>query len=461
MSDAGPSDSDHAVALTSRIETAAALLAAIVASSSDAILSKTLDGRITSWNAATEELFGYRAVEIIGQSIRLLIPAERQAEEDAILERIAAGERVENYETVRLHKDGRRLDVLVTISPVRDANGVIVGASKIIRDISERKRAEESAALLSAIVASSFDGIVSKSLDGTVTSWNRAAEQLFGYSAQDMIGQPIRRLIPADRQFEEDDILRRIARGETVACFETVRLHRSGRPIEVSVTVSPVRDVQGTVIGASKIVRDISDRRRAEEQIRTLVAEVHHRTKNLLGLVQAIARQTAAAPAEDFLESFSARLKALAANQDLLVRNDFGGIDMADLVAAQLAPFADVAAARIEANGPPVRLTPTAAQQIGMALHELMTNAAKYGALSSAAGRAVIDWQCEEEVFAMNWTEYDGPDGRRPARTGFGTRLLTTLVPASMGGTGVLEFAPGGPSWRFRSPVRNVLAQTL
>lgn len=161
-----------------RIEDAAALLAAIVASSSDAILSHTLDGAITSWNQATERLFGYTAEEMVGRSIRLLIPADQQAKEDNLLSRIGAGDRVDDYETVRRRKDGTLIDVSVTVSPVRDRAGAIIGASKIVRNITEKKRAEQREAWLAAIVTSSFDGIVSKSLQGIVTSWNESLSVL-------------------------------------------------------------------------------------------------------------------------------------------------------------------------------------------------------------------------------------------------------------------------------------------
>ena len=183
-----------------------ARLAAIVTSADDAILSKTLNGVITSWNPGAERMFGYSAEEMIGQPILRLIPSELQAEEREILMRLRAGERIEHYETVRQRKDGTLIDVSLTISPMRDQSGVIIGASKIIRDMTDRKRIDHVSARLAAIVTSADDAILSKTLEGVITTWNPGAEHMFGYSAEEMIGQLVLRLIPPDRQTEEGEI---------------------------------------------------------------------------------------------------------------------------------------------------------------------------------------------------------------------------------------------------------------
>src|SRR5262249_13197911 len=161
---------------------------------------------IQSCNAAGERIFGYSAGELVGKPVRVLIPPERQTEEDDILARIRRGERVEHFETVRLRRDGRPLDVSLTISPVRDAAGRIIGASKIARDITEEKRIRAAHSYLAAIVESSEDAILSKNLDGIIQSCNARAEELFGYTAAELVGQSVRVLIPPDRQDEEDDI---------------------------------------------------------------------------------------------------------------------------------------------------------------------------------------------------------------------------------------------------------------
>lgn len=240
---------------------------AIVASSDDAIISKNLEGIVTSWNAGAQLLFGYSAQEMVGHSLMRLFPSSKKDEEKFILEKIIAGEKVHHFQTVRLHKDGTALNISVTISPIYDQRGTIVGASKVARDITEYMRLDSEAQQYQAIVQSSDDAIISKSLTGIITSWNPGAQAMFGYSAEEMIGQPMSILLPADRQDEEMAILGRLRRGEKVEHFETLRVCKNGHLIEVSVTISPIFDQHGTVIGASNIARDITDKKQAEARL--------------------------------------------------------------------------------------------------------------------------------------------------------------------------------------------------
>jgi PAS domain S-box-containing protein len=243
-------------------------LAAIVESSDDAVVTKNLSGVVTSWNKGAERVFGYTAEEAVGQHITLIIPVDRQEEETEILARLRRGERIDHFETVRKRKDGSLLDISVTISPLKDASGRVIGASKIARDVTERKEAQRAAAMLAAIVDSSDDAIISKNLDGIITSWNRSAERLFGYSAEEAIGQNIRLIVPRDRQHEEATILERLGRGERIDHFETVRVRKDGSMLDISLTISPVKDAAGRVIGASKVARDITHRKEAEKAIK-------------------------------------------------------------------------------------------------------------------------------------------------------------------------------------------------
>jgi PAS domain S-box-containing protein len=243
-------------------------LETIVESSDDAIVSKRLDGVITSWNAAATRIFGFTPEEAIGRSITIIIPPDLRHEEATILSRLRRGERIEHYETVRMTKAGRKLIVSLTISPVRDSKGHIIGASKIARDITDRKQAEQSRDLLAAIVNSSDDVIISKNLDGIITSWNRSAELMFGHTAEGAIGQNITLIIPSDRHAEESDILARLRRGERVDHFHTLRRRKDGTLLDVSLTISPVRDSSGRVVGASKVARDITEQRRVEQTLR-------------------------------------------------------------------------------------------------------------------------------------------------------------------------------------------------
>jgi PAS domain S-box-containing protein len=222
-----------------------------------------LNETITSWNHAAEQLYGYEASEVIGQPNRLIVPPDRYDEEEDVVKRVKAGQGVQHFETVRVRKDTSRIQVAITASAIHK-DGNIVGVSKIARDISERKKAERNSARLAAIVESSDDAIVAKDLNSVITSWNRAAERMFGYTAEEAIGQSIRIIIPDDLQHEEDMILDRIRRGRRVDHFETIRRRKDGFSLPISVTISPIRDEAGTIIGASKVARDISERKAAE-----------------------------------------------------------------------------------------------------------------------------------------------------------------------------------------------------
>jgi PAS domain S-box-containing protein len=245
-------------------EAAKNFLMAVVASSDDAIISKDLNGIISSWNEGARRIFGYEADEIIGQPILRLIPPELHHEENIILAKLRAGERIDHFETIRVRKNGEKFHVSVSISPIKDDDGVIVGASKIARDISERRRADENRFRLAAIVESADDAIIGKDLNGIITSWNAGARRLFGYEEEEIIGQSILHLIPENLRYEEDEILRKIRAGEKIEHYETKRVSKGGETREVAVSISPIRNIKGEVVGASKIVRDISDRKKVE-----------------------------------------------------------------------------------------------------------------------------------------------------------------------------------------------------
>ncbi len=235
------------------------LFAALVDSSDDAMLTEDLNGIITSWNKAAERVFGYAAAEMIGRSILVLLPPAVTHEDADMLHRIRKGERLDHFETIRLAKNGKVLDVAITVSPVKDAEGRVVGASQIARDMTDFKRGADADLLLAAIVSSSDDAILSKSLDGIITSWNAGAKRVFGYDAEEMIGQSVTKLIPLNRRDEEPRILERLRRGERVDHFETMRVRKNGEHFPVSLTISPVKDAYGKIVGASKIARDITN----------------------------------------------------------------------------------------------------------------------------------------------------------------------------------------------------------
>jgi PAS domain S-box-containing protein len=300
--------------------------------------------------------------------------------------------------------------------------------------------------LLTAIVESSDDAIASKTLEGLVTSWNRAAERLFGYAAAEMIGQPIARLAAPGREAEMPAILARIRRGERVDHYDTVRKRKDGTLVEVSLTVSPVRDARGRIVGASKVARDITERRRAERERELRFGELRHRVKNLLAMVQALARQTGTAgrSGEQYRAAFLGRLEALTVAHELAFGAE-GSADLATVVARTLEPYAGERAAVTVAVGPAVTLPLAKVQALALVLHELATNAVKHGALSIPEGRARIGWRIEEGArLRLHWEERDGPRVEPPAARGFGTTLIGYVAAGELGGPAELTFAPEG-----------------
>jgi PAS domain S-box-containing protein len=209
-----------------------------------------------------------------------------------------------------------------------------------------------------------------------------------------------------------------------------------------------------SVIGT---VADITERKQRDEKEHLLMREINHRAKNMLSVVHAIARQTAIKSPEDFIERFSERIQALSTNQDLLVRNDWNGVEIEDLVRAQLSPFEDLIGSRVAVCGPKLRLRAASAQAIGLVLHELATNAGKYGALSTQVGRVDVCWGIEGDTFTMSWIESDGPPVSAPARRGFGTVVMEAMVEHSVDGTVNLDYAPSGLTWRLTCPAARTL----
>lgn len=246
-------------------------LAAIVENSDDAIVSKDLDGKILSWNEAATRMYGYTSDEAMGRPIDIVIPdnPERRQEELNIRARIAAGERIDHYETIRRRKDGTLLPVLLSISPVRDASGQIVAAAGFARDISEQRMYQE-AQRLAAILENSDDAIVSMDLDGTIQYWNDAAERMYGYSEDEAMGRRIEIVIPddAEKLHEDLEIRRKIARGDPIKHYETTRRRKDGTELEVSLSVAPVRDPSGRIVAAADAARDISERKLLEAEQR-------------------------------------------------------------------------------------------------------------------------------------------------------------------------------------------------
>jgi PAS domain S-box-containing protein len=298
------------------------------------------------------------------------------------------------------------------------------------------RESEQRLRWLGSIVESSDDAIVSKSLDGIITSWNSGAERMFGYTAEEAVGQPITIVIPEDRQSEEREILTRIRRGQRIEHFETVRQRKHGSLIVVSLTVSPVKNAEGKIVGASKIARDITEQKRNQELITTLAREAEHRSKNLLANVQAAVNLSQSDTPEGLKQAIEGRIRALANVHSLFAESRWIGAELSTIATQELAPYFASSENRIRIDGPPILLEPSAAQAIAVTLHELATNAVKYGALSASNGQIDLKWSHEANGrLKLRWTEIGGPPVQAPTRKGFGGRIIEQVIAQLKGET--------------------------
>ena len=313
-------------------------------------------------------------------------------------------------------------------------------------------------ARLAAIVDSSFDAIVSKNLASIVTTWNAGAERLFGYSADEMIGRSVLILIPPHLRDEEDRIIERVRQGERVETFETVRLRKDGSLVDVSLTVSPIRDAQGLIVGASKIARDISASKESERRIHLLMREVNHRVKNQFAVILSMVRESAksARTTDAFTQDIADRILALSRSHDLLVDAQWTGTGLFNLVEQHLRPFSHDH--KVNLSGPLVKLSVSAVQNLGMALHELAINSLKYGALSQGGGEVDVFWTIgdddDADLFELVWREKFATT--RPSdhgASGFGTTVLSVVTPRSLMGTARIERDAFGLTWSLRAPL--------
>jgi PAS domain S-box-containing protein len=288
---------------------------------------------------------------------------------------------------------------------------------------------------LAAIVESSSDAILSKDLNSIITSWNRGAERIFGYSAEETIGRPVTILIPQERLGEEVAIIERLRRGERIDHFETVRIRKDGSPVDISLTISPIRNAQGRIVGASKVARDISERKQSEAKIELLAREAEHRTRNVLATVQATVNLTVSDTPDGLKQEIQGRIQALANVHKLFGESRWTGAELNRLVADELAPYRESGDGRARIDGPDLMLRPDMAQAIAVLLHELATNAAKYGALSVPDGHVRVDWSHGPDgPLVLRWTEAGGPLVEPPTRRGFGTRVSEHMVRVQLSG---------------------------
>ena len=417
-----------------------------------AIYTTDAAGRITFYNEAAAELWGCRPElgksEFCG-SWKLYWPDGRPMPHSQCPMALALKEQreVRGMEAVAERPDGTLVHFVPYPTPLYDASGTLIGAVNMLIDISDRKRADVHAQRLASIVESSDDAIISKDLNGIITSWNCGAERLFGYTSEEVIGKPITILIPPDRMNEEPEIIGRVRRGERVDHYDTVRRRKDGSLIDISLTVSPLKDADGRIVGASKIARDITERKRAQEQQKLLVNEMKHRIKNSLATIQAIATQTLNQHAKE-RDDFIARLHALANAHDLLTSETWQRAPLHAIVTRALEPFQEQGRDRITLDGPSdLFVDSTNSVMVAMVLHELATNAVKYGALSNGGGRLSVTWEqlIQPDRVKLIWRESGGPKVSPPKQKGFGSHLIERAFGGQLG-TAQLVFSPQGLS---------------
>ena len=303
----------------------------------------------------------------------------------------------------------------------------------------------------------SDDAILSKNLDGLILSWNRGAERLFGFSSEEAVGRPVTIIIPVDRLDEEPSILEKIHRGERIEHFETVRQRKDGSFVDISLTISPIRNSRGKIVGASKIARDITELKKARERQRLLLREMSHRVKNLFALsgsIVGLSARTAKSPHE-LAESTRARLSALARAHALTFSAGFGDAapqptTLQSLIRTIVAPFDEPEHPRIAISGIDSGVSGPAVTSLALLLHEFATNAAKYGALSAERGSVKVVFAEEGDLIVVHWTERGGPPVAAPiGELGFGDVLSRIAVSDQLDGEIVREWRPEGLAIRL------------
>ena len=434
----------------------------------DAFVQVSMDGRIIEFNDLYCQMLGYSPDEIRALTYQELTPELWHAFEEGIVQdQIIPRGYSDIYEKEYRRKDGAIIPVELRAILSRDACGRPDTMWAIVRDISQRKQAEaalrESEERFRGIFEHAGTGIAISDLQGRFQSCNPAFSAMLGYTEEEFNKLAIPDLQhPDDRDMNLDEVRRLVT--EKIPSFEISSryLNKGGKVVWVHKRVSLLRDAAGRPTHIIALVTDITERKRHEEQIKLLMSEVNHRSKNLLALVLAIARQTVATSADDFIDRFQERILALSVSQDLLVRNKWKGVHLDKLARSQLAHFSDLIGTRIKISGPSLLVSAFAAQTLGMALHELATNAGKYGALSTDGGSVEVTWRVENtegrgDTFLISWRESGGPIVKAPARNGFGSTVIGQMAEMSLNGTVKLDYASSGLVWRLQSPIGSVL----
>jgi PAS domain S-box-containing protein len=445
--------------LASERDQSKALLEALPA----AIYTTDEVGRVTYYNEAAAQLWGCRPeigkAEFCGSWKLYRLDGTPMAHRECPMARALREKRpIRGERAVAERPDGTRIQFIPFPTPLFDDDGNLTGAVNMLVDASEQQRLEEVRQRLAAVVESSSDAIISKNLDGIIASWNKGAERIFGYKAEEVIGKSILVLIPPENHEEETEILSKLRRGERIEHYETMRRRKDGTLINISLSISPLYDNCGRVIGASKIARDITEQKKAQARQELLSNELQHRTRNLFTVVRSVVtrsfdrKRNVSAAKEAVLQ----RLHSLAQTHEMLIVNEWCGANLRDVVRAELNPYAD----RVEIDGPPLDLHARAAQDFALAIHELATNASKYGALSNEFGKVFVSWSLSEQDdqtrFDFEWRERGGPPVRKPRKNGFGSSVVLRIMAMHADSPPQIEFAAEGLRYALSGPLELV-----
>jgi PAS domain S-box-containing protein len=436
----------------------------------DAVLVVDQRGIIRYANGQAGRLFGREPATLVSAPIEALLPEHLRKRHIGHRNKYGLEPRLRpmgiGLEPAGRRADGTTFPVDVMLNEIKHLDEPMVLA--VVRDATERQAAEEALrqcrTMFEKFYEHSPDALVVVDETGKIDRVNVEAEGLFGLSRERMLGQSIEMLVP--ERLRERHLAHRVSymknpkkrpMGTDLKLFAQ---RADGSEFPVDIMLSPIEIEQRRVVLA--VVRDITERKRAEAQVQLLLREVNHRAKNILSVVQAMAQRTAASSSQEFISRLSERIRGLSASNDLLVRNQWQNVPLAELVRSQLAHFGDLLENRIAVRGPDLRIKAAAAQVVGMALHELATNAGKYGALSTDTGRVEIVWRLERAggagapTFTMEWSENGGPTVVTPTRRGFGWSVLCELTKASLGADVTLEYPPTGVIWRLGCPADRV-----
>jgi len=418
--------------------------------------------RIKGFTPAITDVFHLRDTDHgrpITEIVTRLAYDDLKADVEAVLRNLTVIER-----EVQIANAGTAF--IMHIRPYHTVDRVVDGVVMTFVDITERRRIEETRRECAAIVEFAYDALIGIGLDGNVRSWNPGAERLFGYPALEATGQPLSFLIASDRPDQQAELIAQALKGEVAGPIETIQRRRDGTDVEVDLTVVPIRGPDGVVAALAATARDISERKDAETHRTLLLHELSHRVKNALASVQSLAMETlrTTPSPEAFREAFVARLIALATTHDILTRSEWQGAALSDVLEAELAPYQSAGHMRWTVSGTNIQLMPKVALALGMAFHELATNAAKYGALSVATGHIDVSWRSEEfegeRRLHLSWIESGGPTVEKPLRKGFGSRLIADGLAFELDGNVEVHYDPAGVRCIMDAPLASIAEET-